>query len=370
MSIDRLTSQLCDQFNNLSLTDSKAIEKGSHKMVLSALNAFLKKQFPAFDALVGDAACQTRAIMVAALAQNESVIVTCKKDLQMVTACNLAIQKNAKNHACSCCISQESLELAKMYLLQTTRTIHPAVQECSHCKEKTATFKEKTEAGKLSGIYKTNIAHLKTMVNCCSQALASESISFLQEQAKSASSEMTQKMISQENTFVLNERKEIPCFYSLQAVMDIAKARQIPLLIKVKKSEHAMEKSHKDPFDTAILEKNGKESVLLQDPLIIIEGMRINEDSQEVYQQNLLKMNMAHLIQCNAAQHSQYTGNKGLASVPLLQKEEYSEEKKNLEILAEQAKSLGCHDKNRALFCITHIFCDTMEHQIQSGVKL
>ena len=369
MSIDMLTSQLCDQFKNLSLNEKTEVAAGSHTLAKSALQHYSEKNFSEFDALVGDAACQVRAIMVATFAQKEEIMEQSRKDLEKVGSCLKAIEEKSANHTCSCVLAKESILLTKMHILKTTRSIHKIELKCGHCDTQIPTFKERIEPKLIIPLYKTKTKSQK-VVDSCSQSLSQFGIAFLQEEAKSASSEVTQKMISQENVLVLNQRQEIPCFYSIQAIMDIAQKKHIPLLIKVKKLEHALEKSHDDPFDTVILQKNETKEAKTDDPLIVIEGMRISDEAPESYKTKLLGHNIVHLIHCNAAQHAQYTGNKGLESVPLMQKELFLEEKTRIETLANEAKILGCSDKNRSLFCITHIFCDTINGQMKAGVKL
>lgn len=199
----------------------------------------------------------------------------------------------------------------------------------------------------------------------------------------------TQKLDSLHIYTVLNLSKkevegkwELPDYYSLTGVFQVCLQKQMPVLLKIKKCLHAHRyQEPQTPFDIGIyltpqnnhFQINTTFPVNTNGPVIVVEGKRSGEQVQQettpAYLHRLVKgFNFLHLCQLDGAQHKQYTSDAlnqvPSQVIPLLEEKEYINEAQKLDRLREDAQTKGCAFSNQSLLIMSHIFADTLQHQL------
>jgi hypothetical protein len=389
------------------------------KITKCALAAFKRMELLEIEPLVGDTACQNRAIFLACLVKRYREGSELYKVIDQIQAAALKMLKKTQNIALQLnsaktfslyvsrnfteftlrkLISCEKLELTmpmeiialvQSYLLTKIRHFQNITYMCKECGKNAAGFHEQTDFNKVVGIYPgVKIGIAKEIVNIAKEKLSKFACAFLRTVAENATDEVSRLMISSKNCRVINGREETPCFYSIRVMLQICRKNEIPLLLKIKKAPHS-EENLSDPFDALIfvkacgtsselaLDSTGPEELDLTRPCIVIEGMRggkgVFEESSDEYINRLLKHNLLHLIDMNAAQHSQYTKHLEIADIPAFSSsamgwealsKELLDDKNRLTELKERAVKYGCSPENQTLLRITHIFTDILEKEL------
>ncbi len=362
------TPSFGDQFVGTHKTDQTL--RGSHRILADTLQCFTTGKLEAFDALASDCACQVRALFVATFSLDQNLQKEAATLKQTIKPCLEKLNLNGRQvKSCSCSASEPILRLAQCFMLAQVRAVVKTKKLCTHCQQSEEGFQEQTDCNKLAKYFRfksTPSDEVIKIVEEAKQAVALFGAHFLSQQTQNS---LYAKMLSTDNQLAINGRQELPCFYSLQTVFESAMAKQIPILLKVKKTAHTHEKSPDEPFETAILLENGA-SLSSISCVIVVEGMRMSDETPEAHKKRLLTYSFFDLLAMDGAQHPQYTGNRGIETIPAFQNEQLGEEKKRLYSLAAKAKEVGCHKENMQLLCITHIFCDTLTQQKEKGVLL
>jgi hypothetical protein len=181
------------------------------------------------------------------------------------------------------------------------------------------------------------------------------------------------------------ERLELPCFLSIEAALEVAACKEIPVLIKSKLTDHAFEASSQEVFDVRFLCRSiltGEQASLIQcenipenQGILVIEGFRarcsglIVNETLTKHDQRLRSQDLAHLIRINAAAHPQFS------SVVTREEEQtwmkgFPELAQRLKNLSLEAESTGCTVKNPSLFVILHVHASTLaEEGFVGGVQ-
>lgn len=363
----------------------------------NAICAFEQSKLSQFDPLASDCSCQNRAAFVSLQAMrflsdthfqekcaSFKARVAEKLDTLRVekgTYEALKKQKGAKT------ISQkfedlmkvfdveapkEVIALCECFMLTKAKQIDRISTRCFGCLEKgVPTFKEKTDRRKIDELRGVSRTSQDTLIEDAKVRLSEFCCKFLQKQAQTLDAQLS-SMLSGTNLKVLQGKYELPCFYTIKAALESSLALKVSLLVKVKKSQHLVENID-DPFDVAILFRKNDSGLLEPffpttadaiQPCFVVEGTRcgksIERETPFEYTKRLLNFDIQKLFELNAAQHGQYTKQKDIDEDPSL-----CEEREKLKGLKMQAKIMGCSLKNQSLFCITHIFCDTIANQMR-----
>jgi hypothetical protein len=327
---------------------------GAYKILEHTIESFEKGALFKLDSLLGDQACQIRAAFTACLYNEYKSSQTMQQQFKDLKE---KIQKQEP-----CVVPKSLVRLAQAFMLTETKKFKDSKRLCDCCETSVKCFREETEEKKLITSYFTGCSNgfLKNIVSKAKKDLAEAGISFFRQKARSISSEMMQEMMSEGNVKTIQGRKELPCVYTLKMMLEIAANENIPVLVKVKKTAHHVEESPDTPFDVELFSRALPSKPKDDTCVIVIEGMRkeVGNRAREDYISRLSSLSLLTLCELNAAQHSQYSDKTGIDGVPLLK--DFPEEKERLEKLKNEAKQLGCSDSNMDLFCITHIFCDTL----------
>jgi len=376
-------------------TDCKSaflLGTGVFRVLHAAVSALESASLTKFEALVSDTACHNRALVICLIykkfLQDPSFRQACldvktqaftqMKALQLYAskagASNTQVGQfftKSCDEACSQVlggprIPKELVVLAQCVLLCQTRHFAKKSYDCMHCNAKVLAFQEQTEASKASCFFKS-VASLSDIVTVSKKALAMACVEHVI--SETALFDPSLSGILTKGIRQINGRDEIPCFYAIEALYTLSLKHELPILLKVKKQEHLVEESPDTPFDVKCLYKPARDGfvpalVSVDDaskPIIVIEGMRsgagVHCESVDAYTKRFMQVSLLELIQLNAAQHPQYS-DKGFVIASLDQKEVV-----RLQDLALKAEIMGCSNKNQSLFCITHIFADTIQNQ-------
>ncbi len=386
------------------------------KIVGRTIDALKQGKLMQFDALVSECQCQLRAIMVAIIATEyfregsplpkkfeevqrkitviENALVKKFEEVENVSRTQLKyreqtlqqVLQEALQEDGNMQIPEELLPLVFSYMLTQTKLQKSSKQICTSCNEMVPSGKEETDFNKLQSLEKKAIQKVTcNIVEIAKNALSKMSCLSIQRLAQKCSSSLVQEMLGEENMQLskIVEKKfslprvMLPCYYTIRAVYDAAIHLNIPIIIKSKMSQH-MPEVFSDCFDTYMLIDQKKiyplkevDEKLKKLPALIIAGQRtgsqVKNEPQEMYEKRLLQTPFLDILEMEGAMHPQYIGNQMLDSVPLLKKN--PEEMKRLLFLQERAKKEGCCYENQTLFCVNHIFCETIGSQYQEATK-
>ncbi len=358
-----------------------------YKIARSAIESVEKGKLVELDPLVGDCACQMRALMIADFVRNyqgnkEFAKEVAKMKATLTSAIGvlvkkisvLSLQTKVLEGTVQQLITREDMEisvtpeilmLAQCYLL--TKTKHHGNEEtlCHDCEKAVSGLTDVTAEGKLGSVQKDLGGKTqRSIVECAKMALSAASCAYVMKDAPCDVDDLAKHLLSKTHIKEIYGRQELPCYASCVAVFAKAKVKQIPILLKVKKAAHTT-RNPQEKFDVALLLKpaeNGGsyQAVLpkkedLEAPVIVIEGQRSGQailaEGADQYLARLMRQRFMTLIRLNAAAHKPYSDAKLAIANP------------ELERIAKIAKEVGACHENQSLFSITHIFCDILKNQ-------
>lgn len=372
-----------------------------YKLAKGALQALQKGQLESFDALVSDCACQIRAIMVVDIAikmrgapECAALVATLEKGLQNIQGMLNKMQAQAQkmgsrvDNVTVAAIREAGLEipvsediatLTLAYMLTQTKNLYTEKVKkilCADCGESVSPTKEVTEEPKLNSVQKgikPNV--LMALVREAKKNLAAIGVRYLQ------AANVVPALALPKNILMIQDRMELPCIFTIQAMMRLAAKNNIAILVKVRHAAHLCE-SLTEKYDVELLYKPVAGLIpasaklpaatcsLISEygeyyasaaarenmPTIVIEGQRcdktIKDEPVEQYRARLLQERLLDILEMNATAHKQYSKD---GTLPELQ---YSppEEQARLQAQAARAFVVGAAHENQRLFSITHIF--------------
>jgi hypothetical protein len=364
----------------------------SHQSLYKTLEAIQNMKLSEFDGLVGDCACQIRALFVARFVQIElsrrSQIIECKALQAMllekiillkekraqIDGSNLlrplkkplSLEEVLKHDQLEVQVSKKLFIMNDAFFLNAAKSLQTVTQDVDG--KKVFMVREITDETRVVAEVGP-CCRVSMVIKEAKKRLAEVSVYFMQREGQALEDELTKKLL--QNVKSIQGRKEISCIASVSVVFKAALQFDIPVLLKVRKARSVYE-NPRDPYDTILLfkpyeQENGTKSFVkakcrkrdLDVPAIVIEAQRSDlscqAETQEVYQRRLEQHDLLTLILLNAASHKQYSQEKEKLS-PELQKP--------LDSLAEKARLLGCTQDVQKLMTITHIFCDTLSNQL------
>jgi hypothetical protein len=285
----------------------------------------------AFDALVGDTACQIRALYIAMLYD--------------------------KLQATQATITKEELNFATLSFMLT---------KAKHV-EYSSTGTIETETVN----YKYLDANLSKKVGCglikkAQTELSALSVLFLQHEADIDTG--LQKALS---TVLIDsdifKRSIVACYPSVKLVLLCAALKGIPLIIKLTRPcSECSKKLHticffyrpkEGTFTSCAPDQND-----LQRAALVCEGFCSSQETCKEFQDFCLKFkkySIVDIILANAAVHPQYPGKDNKDKTV-----EVAELQKELQVYRDFAQTNGCCKGNPALFCLDHILCKTVKQAL------
>lgn len=375
-----------------------------------ALNAFTLREFTKFDAVVGDQACQIRALKINLMAlerlkcpMNEIAdklvdLDQCRQDLEKLNEAEKIEQEKLINESKEINKKKEeevqsdktkeqeivekyktifkemkirkNLCSAKYNNLRLTEAKKLEINVCSDViflvQAYLLTISTKNDVRKnqlfpeklaIKGInFPSNIVN-DVFLARTKKLLACQSVQFVQEQAKILRVPyeplLTTRRILLEGR---SERNELPFFYMTRVIFESAFKNKVPVLLKIR---------NKNPGIKFVFEKLYPDNSRKDVPGIVIEAYN-NVDSQKFlspeFARDLFKVgeNIMNIIELNVAQHPQYTDEKGFEEIPQIA----TEEKERMNQKKAIAIQNGFSSKNSTWCCIDHIFSDLISRQM------
>lgn len=351
------------------------------KIAIEALQAFLDGRLSRFDALVGENACHTRAVKIYGLFHSLSrvrVEDTIKKiegvlDRIEIGAFKPSVRFFEEYPMLDFPLDSDTVFIVQAYILTLTKV--------GELMKDGFTIAEKSSLDVLNkrGITRSSAAKI---VNTIQGQLALASVRFVQEQARQLGPEDRHLGGLVAGEFVKTgdyNRTVLPFLFFTEVIFKSLCSKQGRVILKVKKIISKGE-GFFTIIGTEVLLFKGREGdfVLIPQltdadrsaPAVIVEGNCILKEEDgpdfERAKQTLFREGVMKVTLMNAAAHFQYPGT-------LKHKDKEFEEMMRLtghlpkyQELKQAAGELGCTVDNRSLFCIDHVFCDLVKHQMES----
>ncbi len=364
--------------NGDALRKPDEIKTGLEKIKLianiskSALEHFLSGNLAAFDALVGENACETRAGNLLDLYENgklrtnlsatlskldeickkfedPSFIENAKKDPSNLrtSLSNICTKLNVHFD-----LMDEEAFLALSFLLTVTKEEHDG--------------QDSADPLKLKKYADLSPTICKTLHKAAQKDLSQRSVAYIQKLAQESKNkqiiEFTQAEYIAEDD---RGRVAAPCFFALSAILKHIWERKQAILYKI----HLLPKNSPPLF---LLFKPGKEPGSFELADIgenLMTAAHVWEGSSDLPRDQVKKafekLTPFMIFAMNNAQHPFYFGNSKTRQINWGTAPLHKKARKQNIFLKALAKLIGCHKDNRAVFYHDHSFCDLVKNQTQ-----
>lgn len=335
---------------------------------LEAINALDICDLHKFDPLVGENACQVRAVWIAIIASKKLInirdlthqIIHIKDKicalLEEKTIAKLMLKQISLgelfiSEKLFIPLSTEEIFLIRCFLLAETK-ITPLGEKSIDC----IYSKEKCDPKKLKRFGDISFSFADNLVSKLRRAIAIHSVQFVRERASASQDPHLMKMLSDEYT--INHNNYLLCtpmFWTYKSVLAIAKNGNIPLMI------HTQFLNQEEKHDYFFYEGIQKElSEIDHDKIAwIVQGLvQLNFPSKSCWKDKFLKFPIEKVILAGAADHRQYPCQERDASIHLLQDREF-------ESYRSFAKTEGFCADNPTTFLIQHVYPSKIKNFLQ-----
>ncbi|NGX56363.1 MAG: hypothetical protein K1060chlam5_00601 [Candidatus Anoxychlamydiales bacterium] len=384
-----------DCSNKIKLDLKKGLEE--YQLLLTLLELTIKdyknKNLEKFDPIVGENACQIRAVKIALFLKNNQVdfsnveskinkakevierLLTAKTITSLIQS-KISLKDLLERENLNINLSSDELYLLKSYILTLTKESQPS--EKTFYIQKKLFLEKKDISSQENNIFsdlqreKANPKILKNYGNITSKfseklfrrirkLLSKESVNFLTKIALNKSS--LQNVLKEE--FVTRHLNcySLPMFWSYKALIQVLEEEDIPIIVHAKfidkdkedfqiKDEKFLLYENDNDFKIHSYKKNLKDISDIDEPKIIIQGI-VYDSFEENFQNNWLNsiksFFLKHLILAGAADHRQYPDENNDYLINSLNDKEY-EKYKGL------ADKKGFSLKNPSTFFIQHVY--------------
>lgn len=342
------------------LTEYNLLLTGMQK----AIAAFREGDLEQFDALVGENACQIRAVKIAMLYSStmeglESTLAAIKiaklkvEELSKLMSKGISLSQLLTEKDLEVCVTQDELFLLESFLLTFVKTVKSAKPSAPLC------MNEATNPKKLIQLeLQVSGSFTEKLVRKVRQRLSAASVVFVQEQAKLIPDTKLVEMTSGDFTVNYNSWPCIPMFWTYKTLLATAQNQNIPIIIygKSNKTDSASDEGvvffKQDPNQTKVsyratvpvAEDLEKAAIVVQG---VVCGRFLPSDNQW---KATIADDKLDVILAGAADHRQYPDANEDRRVKALGDVEFKAYK-------EMAKSNGYALKNPSTFFIQHVYC-------------
>jgi hypothetical protein len=362
---------------------NKGLKKGleEYQFLVTVLNSalihFENKDFEKFDSLVGENACQIRAIKLILIAsENKIDIVPIEAKIKAVKAklkellqekninalmhSDMTLKDIVDKEDLQICLSHEEMFIFQSFLLTEMKEPQPTILT-------TFLFKEKSTPKNIKR-FTPNIS--STFTYCIASKMrrfvAEASVNFIRELALQTKNVHLMKMVSKEFTQSHNSWPCIPMFWTYKILLEIAQKKSIPFIIHAKfliktGEEFKLKDEELLFFKPAPHTKNGPYILCepnendLANPACVIQGIICLDPNKfhckTKWKEELLKYSIVDIILAGAADHRQYPNPS--ITIPIYDPE------------YEQYKSIandnGFSINNPTTFFINHVYTKQVE---------
>ncbi len=210
-----------------------------------AITALQSSRFEQFDAVVGENACQIRAVKIAMTTQKcfESVksiqaqitnsklkIETLSTSLEPLMRRGTSLQSLLEQEEeMDVALTSDELFLFESFLLSVAKIVKPAKVSSPLCRNDAADPKKLKQFGA-----DISTSFTENLLRKVRQLLSAASVAFVQEQAKFLKDEQLEKMCSEDFIVTYNSWPCIPMFWTYKTLLLAAQKKGIPLVIYAK----------------------------------------------------------------------------------------------------------------------------------------
>ncbi len=347
---------------------------------LKAIEAIESENLEQFDALVGENACQLRAVLISIIASknksfynlkdkiNKTKEKLCwlleKEKISKLMYSGVSLNEVILNEDLTVLLNFEELFLIQCFFLTKVKVLNYQnnVLENLFIKEKCIPSKLK-EWGDVSSSFTDNL------ISKLRKSTAKNSIRFIRGYAKKSQDKNLIRMISDE--FSVNHNNNllcVPMFWAYKTLIYAAKLEKIKIILNTKLLINKItrfEVFDEYWFDSEVVfdEKNKKFVLTVKEidwnnldkgPCIVFQGVSClnNNDSfyREKWKFNILKFSLDNIILCGAADHRQYPNEEDdLRFFQFVQDHEY-------ETYKSLAREEGFSFENPSTFFIQHVY--------------
>ncbi|MBY0545583.1 MAG: hypothetical protein K2Q14_08590 [Gammaproteobacteria bacterium] len=341
------------------------------KSGLAAITSFEQDNLEMFDSLVGENACQIRAICLIHIKQNSLLDMESLKFKFLDSFKKIHILLNSKKidqlsrekYSLAQALEQENLNLVltsdelfiiKAYLLTLARGENNTSPLISFYRQGHLVPKRLLHFGQVSSTFTHELcSHLRKL-------LSLYSVYFIQNTAHAIGNSLLSKMVGQEFTLLHGNCTCIPMFWTYKVVLELAKNLNAPILIHVKLLNPSSLAHHYHVRDEEYIVfeyDKGSDSYLesetltenLTRPTLIIQGIACNDYSLPAWKAAFKKHSLFTVILAGAADHRQYPDEAKDELMEILAAEEYQYYK-----TLSQKEGFSRH--NPSLFFIQHVY--------------
>jgi len=343
-------------------------------LLLSAVeqmvSSFRARDWKSFDPLVGENACQIRAIKLATIVLKsnfdmEGLLerVSFAKQLFEETLFNFA-KVNSKKTSLQDFLDQDFAEVflsEDQYFLVMSYILTRTKVSKSFDPEKALVLNERTDAKKIKDIYPVGVAFTSSFITSLRGKLSESSVIFVKNLAKQKNQESEVSNVLENYGVVHRGLHCLPCYWSTKVLLDHALNSRLPIaLVACQKAE---DRNFEEVQNVTLFFKvtpDGyvqveKDSLDPRTPALVLLGSACDKlsslTSKEDWVRGLLKYGPVDLFLGYAAAHLQYPDETIDSLVSSLNDASYDYYKT-------KADKWGCSLKRPSLFFLAHAFCD------------
>jgi len=380
---------------NKKVKSELRISLKEYKMLLDlsieAINALDRLEIDKFDALVGENACQIRAVWIAIIAKKNLVFAKDVKNKikSIKTKATFLLKENIIGRLMKKEISLEELlvveelfvplNLQELFTIQCFLLREVRLNSFNSKWLVSLFIKEKGDPKKLKKFGDISSSFADKLVSKVRKNIAKISVQFVRESANKSGNTNLIKMLSDE--FTINHNNHLQCtpmFWAYKALLFEAKNEEIPLILHtmfIDKNINGYEVVDETWFLFASF--SDKQNFVLQKieeadfnkPAFVVQGIALYKNAfahKEEWMRRMLKHSINTIILAGAADHKQYPDQKKDNLIHHLQDREY-------ETFKSFAKLEGFSSENPTTFFIQHVFpirMGTFMHKIVASEKL
>ncbi len=342
-----------------------------------------------FDPLVGENACQIRALkncmifsthpvdghkLLAKIDKAKQKTHAFFKNLSTFSNSDFSLYNFLENNDTDIQLTHNEIYLIQSYLLTVVKTIKPPKKDIPFVKN------EYTDTKKLKSIKPIGTMFAENLIKKLRESLSASSVSFIQEISSRIANEALNNAILDDFYVRYNRLHCLPCYWATKLLMVQALISQIPLVIIAR--QLAKDRNY-DVLNEAVLPFSPTLSgymatslnlLNLKAPSLVLLVNSCRETSEfsalTAWKNELLQYNPIDLILAYAAAHRQYPDATKEGLVNQIQDEQYK-------FYKAKAIEWGCSIEKPFGFFLSHAFCDKIEnisnhlslqHELQSCI--
>src|SRR5581483_11688897 len=342
------------------------------KALLEAAYHFEAGDLEKFDSLVGENACEIRALWVAAIELNDTIDAEDLRDrvsLALKTVDSLLVPSSIdtlmrndvslkdliEKQGFDILLTIEELFLIQSFILTEMKLVMDSEKQmCSLYRVETSDPKKLCRFGDVS------ISFTRGLISKVRRMLATASVQFVRSLAYRFQDQTLIRMVSDEFTVLHNTLPCIPMFWTYKAVLQAAKEEGIPLVIHAKFIEKNSDAYVVVSEDYMVFQVKNGEFVEMDSkhmdrnrPAFVIQGVVANENGQSLtkaeWKELMRQTSVVDVVLAGAADHRQFPDSALDARIEQLGDSEYESYKA-------MAKRSGFSDENPTTFFIQHVY--------------